>query len=429
MEAHEILAPALQKYYSALKSLYDFGQQGDFFDDVSNLDKFFSEFRNITFVIQKAVGTEENREIYSQLRTKYLAGEISKWFVDERNKTTKERPFDLKKELCVDLYLPNGLISLKDSRLVVNFEDSFDEALDFIHTTFLNGFGLKEIFFSTKICFSESGSEVDLYPKIKCGLIKMNDFMKELEENFPCKCSLCGELRRKISDLYNKLQSKELLFVRDYSLEKDNNLVQGDIAEMYLSTGGGSPLPISSLRQSLNNMIFGEAKECLSQLFLKFISMHIVSFQLQEHQIMPVFMVVYSDQTYRMIPFIATSKSTFYRKVLEILAMPDFGEADAVFYCGEYYWYDIDQLSEINEKPYSERTPMAKSEVLAFSMIIKNGNEMNIYFDEHRIGDMEYVTERIRELDWTKELPAPFDWLNPIRQMLNPKSLLNIENQ
>lgn len=39
MEAHEILAPALQKYYSALKSLYDFGQQGDFFDDVSNLDK------------------------------------------------------------------------------------------------------------------------------------------------------------------------------------------------------------------------------------------------------------------------------------------------------------------------------------------------------------------------------------------------------
>lgn len=54
---------------------------------------------------------------------------------------------------------------------------------------------------------------------------------------------------------------------------------------------------------------------------------------------------------------------------------------------------------------------------------------MNIYFDEHRIDDMEYVTERIRELDWTKELPAPFDWLNPIRQMLNPKSLLNIENQ
>ena len=171
--------------------------------------------------------------------------------------------------------------------MVVNFNDSFEDALDFIRTTILNGFGLKEIFFSVKICFSESGSEVDLYPKIKCGLDKMNDFMKELEEHFPCKCSLCGELRRKISDLYIKLQAKELVFTRDYSLDRDNNLVQGDIAEMYLSADSGSPLSISSLRPSLNNMIFGEAKGCLSQLFLKFISIHIASFQLQEHQIIP----------------------------------------------------------------------------------------------------------------------------------------------
>ena len=53
MKNHEILAPALQKFYSALKSLDEFGRYGNFFDDVSNLDKFFSEFRNITFVIQK----------------------------------------------------------------------------------------------------------------------------------------------------------------------------------------------------------------------------------------------------------------------------------------------------------------------------------------------------------------------------------------
>ena len=68
MNNHEILGPALQKYYSALKSLYEFGLQGDFFDDVSNLDKFFSEFRNITFVVQKGVG-KENKVIYTELRT------------------------------------------------------------------------------------------------------------------------------------------------------------------------------------------------------------------------------------------------------------------------------------------------------------------------------------------------------------------------
>ena len=68
MENHEILAPALQKFYSALKSLDEFGRYGIFFDDVSNLDKFFSEFRNITFVIQKNLKTEENKKTYEELR-------------------------------------------------------------------------------------------------------------------------------------------------------------------------------------------------------------------------------------------------------------------------------------------------------------------------------------------------------------------------
>lgn len=147
MSNHEILGPALQKYYSALKSLYDFGQHGDFFDDVSNLDKFFSEFRNITFVVQKGVCTEENKKIYTQLRTQYLTGETSKWFIETRNKTTKERPFELTKELSLDLYLPFGVLSLTDSRLVVNFDDSFSNALEFIRTAFLEHFGFSVILF------------------------------------------------------------------------------------------------------------------------------------------------------------------------------------------------------------------------------------------------------------------------------------------
>lgn len=126
MENHEILAPALQKFYSALKSLDEFGRYGNFFDDVSNLDKFFSEFRNVTFVIQKNLKTEENKKTYVGLRDSFLAGDTLKWFIDTRNKTTKERPFELKKELVIDLYLPNGLYTLKDSRLVVDVDAASD---------------------------------------------------------------------------------------------------------------------------------------------------------------------------------------------------------------------------------------------------------------------------------------------------------------
>lgn len=422
MSNHEILGPALQKYYSALKSLYDFGQHGDFFDDVSNLDKFFSEFRNITFVVQKGVGTEENKAIYAKLRSEYLVGEISKWFVDTRNKTTKEKPFDLTKELSLDLYLPGGVLSLKDSRLVVSFEDSFSDALEFIRTAFLDGFGLKEIFFSAKILFSEAGSEVDLYPKIKCGLTQMHGFMDALETHFPCDCPLCAELKKKVSDLYFKVQAKELTFIRDYSYEADGGITQGDIVEMYLSANNGEPAPVSSMRLSLDNELFGKAKGCLRDVFLEFIVMHIISFQLQKHQIMPVFMLAYHDSTYRMIPFVASTKSTFYRKVSEIIAMPDFEEVAAVFYCGEYYLYDLDQFPEINEKPYSKRIEKARAEVLAFSMTLKGGGEMEIHFDEQQIDDMEYVAKQIREADWGKEPHAAFDWLNPIRQKLIPEA-------
>ena len=68
MGKHDIIFPALQKYYSALKSLNDFGQSGNFFADVSSLDTFFSEFRNITFVIQKGLKTIENKKIYKDNR-------------------------------------------------------------------------------------------------------------------------------------------------------------------------------------------------------------------------------------------------------------------------------------------------------------------------------------------------------------------------
>ena len=422
MSNHEILGPALQKYYSALNSLYDFGQHGDFFDDVSNLDKFFSEFRNITFVVQKGVGTEENKAIYTKLQTQHLTGETSKWFKETRNKTIKEKPFDLKKELCLDLYLPGGVLTLTDSRLVVNFEDSFGDALDFIRTAFLDGFGLKEIFFSAKILFSESGSEVDLYPQIKCGLTQMHGFMDALEKHFPCDCPLCAELKKKVSDLYFKVQAKELTFIRDYSYDVGGAITQGDMVEMYLSANDGEPTPVSSLKLSLNNMLFADAKGCVRSVFRKFIAIHIVAFQQQKHQFMPVFMLVYNDQTYRMIPFVSSNKATFYRKVMEILAMPDFDDVEAVFYCGEYYLYDIDQFSEINEKPYSERITQAKSEVLSFCMTLRGGGEMEISFDEDKIDDMDYVARQIKEADWSKEPICTFDWLFPIRQRLIPEA-------
>ena len=389
MENHEILAPALQKFYSALKSLDEFGRYGNFFDDVSNLDKFFSEFRNITFVIQKNLKTEENKKTYEELRDSLLSGDTLKWFINTRNKTTKERPFELKKELAIDLYLPHGLYTLKDSRLVVDVDASFNDALDYIRSVCFENLGLVEVFFTSRITFREANDTLDLYPKIRDGIAQMNQFLEEIGKHFPCDCEICQALKCKIETLFRNIQFKELNFTSDYTLELGKEAVEGEKAAMYFSMGDAKFFQPSELRATLDNPIFKDSKGCLRELFLRFSSMHTVIFQMQEHDIMPVFMLV-------------------------------FNEVSAVFYCGEYYLYDVEQLQEINERPYSERIHNAQKEILSFVMIAKGGGEMSIVLDESRIEDIQYISEQFRQSKWCKPDDAvSFDWLNPIRLKLN----------
>lgn len=420
MDNHEILLPALQKFYSALKSLDEFGENGDFFDDVSSLDKFFSEFRNVTFVIQKSLKTDESKEIYTKLRNTILSGDTLKWFVDSRNKTTKEKPFELKKELAIDLYLPDGLCSIKDPRLVVDMDKSFSEALSFIRFLCFEKLKLIEVSFTSRIIFRESNdSGIDLYPKIKDGITQMNLFLGEIEKHFPCDCELCRALKERIESLFYNIQFKELNFTSDYALELGKEVVEGEKAAMCVPVNGSKFTSLSELRCSLDNPLFRESKGCLHQLFLRFASIHTIIFQAQKHNIMPVFMLVYNDQTYRMIPFASSTYATFYRTTLEVISRPDFDEVNAIFYCGECYLYDVAQFEEIKNKPYSDRIQSAKKEVLSFVMIAKGAGEMHINLDESRIEDMQYISEQLRQAEWCKaDGLLLFDHLNPIRLKL-----------
>ena len=417
MDNHHLVFPALQKYYSALKSLDDFGCRGNFFDDVSNLDTFFSEFRNITFVIQKELKTEENKKIYSELRDKHLSGDTLKWFVKTRNKTTKEKPFALKKELKIDIYLPHGVYSLKSEQLLVDFDASFDDALNAIKSIFIEKLQLVEVFFSSQILFSEEGENIDLYPRIKSGIKQMNGFLCEFQKAFTCTCETCSTINELIEKTYKNVMFKELKFVNDYTLEKE--LVEGERAEMFISAEGSNYSHISDIRTTLDNPLYKDVQGCYVELFKRFASCHVAIYQMQDNDIMPVFMIVYSDNTFRTIPFAATTKATCYRKVQEVINASDFLDAIAVFFCGEFYAYDIGQFAEINQKPYSERTSLAKEELLSFTMLTRGGGEMTILIDTSRIDDMKYIAKQIHAADWEKEVsPADFDWLNPIREKL-----------
>ena len=50
-----LLYSAYQKFYSALINFDRFDKEGDFFSNISCLDAFFSEYRNITFAMQASL--------------------------------------------------------------------------------------------------------------------------------------------------------------------------------------------------------------------------------------------------------------------------------------------------------------------------------------------------------------------------------------
>ncbi len=99
-----LLYPAYQKFYRALSSLDRFRKESNFFDNIACLDTFFSEYRNATFAIQSQLKHTEYFKDYETNRDKYLTDH---WFVEKRNETTKQQPFQLQKKIVIYVYTPS----------------------------------------------------------------------------------------------------------------------------------------------------------------------------------------------------------------------------------------------------------------------------------------------------------------------------------
>ncbi len=111
-----IMYGAFQKYYSALLNLRRFDKENDFFNNISCLDNFFSEFRSITFVLQKSIAHTKYKSLYEKYRQTYLSD--CKWFVEKRNQTIKEEPFPLVKQIDISIYFANIGFSVDSQKIL-----------------------------------------------------------------------------------------------------------------------------------------------------------------------------------------------------------------------------------------------------------------------------------------------------------------------
>ena len=137
-----LVYPALQKFYNALDIIDKIDCKKYIFETIPQLDAFFSEMRNITFVLQKSFNTPELKIDYEQIRDKFFNNSTMNWFKNTRNEISKQHPFKLEKALEIEYYLPNFSIKATNSRLTIdndyNFLDLYQSLKNFLDTHYSN---------------------------------------------------------------------------------------------------------------------------------------------------------------------------------------------------------------------------------------------------------------------------------------------------
>ena len=151
-----LLAPALQKFYSALKSLERFSTENSFFDNTSSIDTFLSEFRSVTFALQTSLRRKDHPD-YIKNRDAILAKDpiISKWLNDQRVTIIHQHPFNLKKILRVVVYDSGNAVELKKYDQTVEKEEPFGTYLQVVRNSFL-AVQTPEIYFLANTIIVES---------------------------------------------------------------------------------------------------------------------------------------------------------------------------------------------------------------------------------------------------------------------------------
>ncbi|NDW08271.1 hypothetical protein [Dysgonomonas sp. 520] len=384
--ANGLLYPAMHKLYSALNSLEQFQKGNNFFDNISCLDNFFSEYRNITFVLQKSLAHTEYESIYEENRAKYLLNETCKWFVEKRNEVLKQHPFNLEKRITITLYSPQTSIALPEYVFTIENDVEYSTIIDSLRSLFID-INPVEVFFSVEFSFYEKGQNKELYDDLILGISNMKMFISSMREAINEECRLCDQLEQKIDKMNFYQVPKNMLFIEDFAYypQKDH-FEKGSRMEVMM--------PDLSIRMPLSgfcNFLSKDSNEKRNA-FDDFITMHIVVFSMQK-TLMPTFMIVYEDETFALKSFHASIKTTMYRTINDIAKRIESDKIKSIFYVTEMLKYanESNDYREILKMNSNDRAKYRTSELLCFYMLDSNLHFQSYCFDSEKIDDVGYV--------------------------------------
>lgn len=393
-----LLYPALHKFYSALSSLEKFEKGTNFFDNVSYLDNFFSEYRNITFVLQKSLSSTPFISIYEKLRDQYLVNDVGRWFVEKRNEVLKQQPFNLEKRIVISIYSGQSTLAFRELIFTIDNDVEIGTIVESMRTTFIS-FGQLELMFSAEFTFYEHGHSKDLYDNLISGINQMKLCLADIKKEVNEVCLLCDELERKIDNLNFYRVPKDLLFIDDYVFYCKKEYFEKASRVALWSGPDQARVPIENL-----NKLYPDG-----DIFKKFERMHLVIFQMQK-SLLPTCLILYSDDTFELVTFGFSIKTTVYRKFTEIAKRIKADNIVNVLFVTEMYIYNTRDINNLDSR---ERIKHAKSEILAFYMVDSQLTIKSRHYDTMQVDDFKYIAWVMSVKSNEQVLPK---YMDPIRQ-------------
>jgi len=362
----DLLLPAYQKLFAALQSLERFSKGQDLFENITCIDSFLLEFRNVTFVLQKSLAHTEYISEYAILRDKYLKNKDCSWLVEKRNQVTKEKPFNLEKSFVLTLYLPNGAGVFPTDPYTIEDEEDYSSIIEMVKRV-IEGIPSIEVFFSVEFVYREIGSERNLFGTIDYGIDAIMALLEELNQTIDGEVSKTREtVLEKINDLHFHRAPKDLWFIDDYVFyRKDHVFEKGARCEMVMPYN-----PESSYKNLCDMVGIKNEGDYVEETFRAFELMHIATFTMQK-KLMPTIMALNEDGTLAIVSYDASIKTTTYRKINEIARnIRNGAPIVAVFHVCEMVLY-IDP--EAYNQDYSYRSQGEHIDLLSFNMVTKSG--------------------------------------------------------
>jgi len=377
-----LLFPAYQKFYSAISCLERFEKERNFFDNISSLDNFFAEYRNITFAIQAALKHTDFFSTYEELRDKYLTDH---WFVEKRNETTKQKPFQLVKKIDITIYFPGDSIALRTQSFTVEDDIPMESLNNDLKKMFVK-ISPDEVFFSAAFSFFEKETTVDLWDKLVTGISSMQAFMDEIYGVVGEDCSLCNQLRDKIRVSKLSAVPKDFWLVNDYVYYPAQDTFEraGRLAMVFSVDGNkvATRSPLKSLTEAKYFNYDGTP-------FGAFVLMHALIRTMRPGvDIMPAVFTVYNDDTYDMDVFHADIKTTMYRKIAEVSQMIKAEDIRQICFMSLYSY-----IPNVPNAPKTskERVAASTKDILVFTSVDQELSEMEYVFDGDALSNVEYV--------------------------------------